>query len=220
MASIKFWDNRNFNRRYPRDYGFIRTMYITLFLYLVVWPAGLLFYGTRIKRETGLERGKRYIFTSNHQSYIDAPLISMVANRPVAYMAKEELFSHKSPLIQLLVISLGSFAVNREKPEKATMKTIIDIIKHTKWSIGIFPEGQQAKDTHNFDEVKGGFISIAKMAKMDIVPIAICGFSGYTIIPFRKKMKLKMGEPISYKLSEDEILQKWKDFMNKEVKDV
>ena len=219
MASIKFWNKRNFNRRYPKDYGFIRTLYITLFLYLVVWPAGLIFYGTRIKRETSLEWGKRYIFTSNHQSYIDAPLISMVANRPVAYMAKEELFSHKSLLIQFLVVSLGSFAVNREKPEKATMKTVFDIVKHTKWSIGIFPEGQQAKGNHNFDEVKGGFISIAKMAKMDIVPIAICGFTGYSVVPFSKRMTLKVGKPISYELQEEEILQKWKDFMNKEVKD-
>ena len=219
MASIKFWNKRNFNRRYPKDYGFIRTLYITLFLYFVVWPAGLIFYGTRIKREGKLERKKRYIFTSNHQSYIDAPLISMVANRPVAYMAKEELFNHKSPLIQFLVISLGSFAVNRENPEKATMKTILDIIKHTKWSIGIFPEGQQAKGSHNFNEVKGGFISIAKMAKMDIVPIAICGFTGYSVVPFSKRMTLKVGKPISYELREEEILQKWKDFMNKEVKD-
>ncbi len=219
MGSIKFWDNRNFNRRYPKDYGFWRTLYITWFLYFVVWPAGILFYGAKIKRETKLEKGKRYIFTSNHQSYIDAPLISMVANHPVAYMAKQELFEHKSPLIQFLVISLGSFAINRDNPEKATMKTLFDIIKHTKWSIGIFPEGQQSGGCHNFNEVKGGFISIAKMAKMDIVPIAICNFTGYACIPFTKKMTLKVGKPISYELPEDVILQQWKDFMNKEVID-
>ena len=219
MGNIKFWSKRNFNRRYKSDYGFIRTLYITWFLYFVVWPIGLLFYKLKIIHNCKLEKNKRYIFTSNHQSYIDAPLISTVANRPVAYMAKQELFEHRNPLIQFLVISLGSFAVNRDNPEKSTMKTIIDIIKHTKWSIGIFPEGQQAKKYHDFKNIKDGFINIAKMAKMDIVPIAICNFTGYTIIPFSKKITLKVGKPISYELPKEEIMQQWINFMNKEVKD-
>ena len=43
------------------------------------------------------------------------------------------------------------------------------------------------------------------MAKMDIVPIAICGFSGYAVLPFSKHLTLKIGKPISYELSEEEI---------------
>ena len=118
---------RDYSRRYPKDYGFIRTLYITLFLYFVVWPAGILFYNVKVKGRKNLEKGTRYVFTSNHQSYIDAPILSMVANAPVAYMAKEELYKHKNPLIKFLVISLGAFSVNREKPEIATFKTIKDI---------------------------------------------------------------------------------------------
>ena len=57
------------------------------------------------------------------------------------------------------------------------------------------------------------------MAKMDIVPIAICNFTGYTIIPFSKKITLKVGKPISYELPKEEIMQQWINFMNKEVKD-
>ncbi len=208
---------RDYSRRYPKDYGFIRTLYITWFLYFVVYPAGLLFYNVKVKGRENLEKGKRYVFTSNHQSFIDPPLISIVANHPVAYMAKEDLYTHKNPLIRFLVISLGSFAVNRDNPSKSTLKTIFDIIKHTKWSLGIFPEGQQAKDKHDFDAVKGGFVSIAKMAKMDIVPVAICGFDGYAFIPFSKHITLKIGKPISYELPEDEILSEWKKYMNSEV---
>lgn len=208
---------RDYSRRYPKDYGFIRTLYITLFLYFVVYPAGILFYNVRVKGRENLEKGQRYVFTSNHQSYIDPPLISIVANHPVAYMAKEDLYTHKNPLIRFLVISLGSFAVNRDNPSKSTMKTIFDIIKHTKWSLGIFPQGQIDVGAKNFDDVKGGFINIAKIAKMDIVPIAICGFSGYAFIPFSKHITLKIGKPISYKLSEEEILTEWKNYMNNEV---
>ena len=142
----------------------------------------------------------------------------MVANHPVAYMAKEELYIHKNPLIKFLVISLGAFSVNRDKPEKATLKTILDIAKHTNWSLGIFPQGKTYfPGEQKFDDLKEGFVNIAKMTKMDIIPVAVCGFTGYTLIPFTKHLTLKIGEPISYKLESNEIIEKWRSFMEREV---
>lgn len=210
---------RNYNRRYPKDYGFIRTTYITLFLWFVVWPAAFLWYTTKIIGWNNVDRKKRYIYTSNHQSYIDAPLISVVANAPVAYMAKKELYEHKNPLIRFLVISLGAYSVDRDNPEKATLKTIIDIAKHTKWNLGMFPQGRQILEGEKFDDIKPGFVAIAKLAKMDIVPITICGFNGYTWIPFRKSkhLTLKIGKPISYELPEEEIMKQWIEYMKENV---
>ena len=210
-------EKRNYNRRYPKDYGFIRTTYITLFLWLVVWPAAFLWYTTCIKGWKNVDRKKRYVYTSNHQSYIDPPLISVVANAPVAYMAKKELYEHKNPLIRFLVISLGAYAVDRDNPEKATLKTIVDIAKHTKWNLGMFPQGRQIKEGEKFDDIKPGFVAIAKLAKMDIVPIAICNFTGYTWIPFMKHLTLKIGKPISYQLPEEEIVRQWVDYMKANV---
>ena len=205
---------RNYNRRYPKDYGFIRTLYITWFLYFVVWPATFLWYTARITGWKNIDRRKRYLYTSNHQSYIDAPLLSVVANRPVAYMAKKELYEHKNPLIRFLVISLGAYSVDRDNPEKATLKTIIDIVKHAKlWSLGMFPQGRQILEGEKFNDIKPGFVAIAKLAKMDIVPVAICGFTGYAILPFTKHLTLKIGKPISYELPEEEIVKQWVEYM-------
>ena len=206
-------EKRNYNRRFPEDYGFIRTTWITLFLWFVVWPAAFLWYTTCIKGWNNVDRRKRYVYTSNHQSYIDPPLISVVANAPVAYMAKKELYEHKNPLIRFLVISLGAFSVDRDNPEKATLKTIIDIAKKTKWNLGMFPQGRQITEGEKFNDIKPGFVAIAKLAKMDIVPIAICNFTGYTWIPFLKHLTLKIGKPISYELPEEEIVKQWVDYM-------
>ena len=153
MFNLLKKQKRNYNRRYPEDYGFIRTLYITLFLWFVVWPAAFLWYTTSVKGWKNIDRRKRYVYTSNHQSYIDPPLISVVANAPVAYMAKKELYEHKNPLIRFLVISLGAFSVDSENPEKATVKTIIDIAKKTKWNIGMFPQGKQILEEPKFDDV-------------------------------------------------------------------
>lgn len=209
-----FWNTRNYNRRFPKDYGLVRTVYITCFLYFIVWFVGIFFYNVKFIGWNNVDRKKHYIYTSNHQSYIDAPILSMVANAPVAYMAKDELYKHKNPLIKFLVISLGAFSVNREKPEIATFKTIKDIVNHTKWNLGIFPQGQISNENPKPEEIRGGFVAVAKMAKMDIVPVAICGFTGYAKIPFSKHLTFKVGEPISYQLSEDEIIEKWINFMD------
>lgn len=208
---------RNYNRRYPKDYGFIRTLYITLFLYLIVWPVGILFYTVKVTGRKNIDTKKRYIYTSNHQSFIDAPAISVVANSPVAYMAKKELYEHKNPLIRFLVISLGAYSIDRDMPEKATLKTIIDIVKKTSWNLGMFPQGRQILTGDKFGDIKPGFISIAKLAKFDIVPIAICGFNGYAFLPFSKHLELKIGKPISYTLPESEIINQWTEFMRNNV---
>ena len=52
-------------------------------------------------------------------------------------------------------------------------------------------------------------MTIAKKAKFDIVPIGICGFSGYAKKPFEKDMTIKVGKPISYELDDNEIIKQW-----------
>lgn len=201
-------DERNYNRRYAKEYGLFRTLFYRCFLYLVVWTVSKLQYTIDIKGRENLERGKKYIYTANHTSYLDPPFVSLAANTTVAYMAKKELFTDKNRLLRIVVKILGAFAVNREKPELATFKTIFDLQK-TSWSLGIFPEGQ-IRRTGILENIQKGFIIIAKKAKLDIVPIGISGFDGYAgKTLFKKHITATVGKPISYKLDENEILLEW-----------
>ena len=201
-------DERNYNRRYAKEYGWRMSLFYRWFLYFVVWPVGLIQYNVRLKKIGKLERGKKYLFAGNHTSFLDPPFVSIAANRKVAYMAKKELFTDKNWLLRFIVKNLGGFAVNRENPEIATFKTVLDLLK-TDWCLGIFPEGQ-IRTTHTIENLQKGFITIAKKAKMDIIPVGIKGFDGYAGKSlFKKHILVTRGTPISYELPEEEIIRQW-----------
>ena len=216
MFFVNKKEPRNYNRRYPEEYAFCGSAFYYWFLYFVVCPVGYIFYKVKVTGRENLDSKKRYLFAANHNSYIDPPMVSLAVNRKVSYMAKEELFTHKNWLLRHLVIWLSAFAVNRSKPELATFKTIKDIVEKTNWSIGIFPQGTTTMG-NDLTNMQKGFVVVAKKAKMDIVPVAIVGFDGYAKYPFQKNLTLKIGTPISYELSDDEIMYKWVDFMCKEA---
>ena len=198
---------KNYNRRTEKDYNIFRTVFYMLFLGLVVWPVTKLMYNVKIVGRENLPKNSHVIYTANHVSYIDPPLISLAAWKNIAYMAKQELFVDKDKLLRFLVHILGAFAVNREKPEIATFKTVKSIF-NTSWSLGIFPQGKIVKDPI-LSQVHKGFIMFAKKFEADIIPVGICGFDGYAKKLFEKHITVKIGKPISYKLDENDIVREW-----------
>lgn len=198
---------KNYNRRTEKDYNIFRTAFYMFFIILVVRPVTKLMYNIKIEGRENLPKTSRVIYAGNHVSYIDPPLISYAAWKNIAYMAKQELFHDKDKLLRLLVHLLGAFAVNREKPEIATFKTVKSIF-NTSWSLGIFPQGKIVKDPV-ISNIHKGFVLFAKKFQADIIPVAICGFDGYAKKLFEKHITVKIGKPISYTLDEDEIIREW-----------
>ena len=198
---------RNYNKRTENDYGLIRTIYYKLFVYFVVMPVSKLMYNIKIEGRENVPKSSRLIFAGNHVSYLDPPMMSYAVQKLIAYMGKKELFESKNPVLRFLVHTLGGFAVNREKPELATFKTVKAVF-NTPWSLGIFPQGKIVKEPV-IENITKGFVLFAKKFEADIVPVGICGFDGYAHKLFEKHMTLKIGTPISYKLDEDEIVREW-----------
>ena len=206
---------RNFNRRYAKEYHWFRTLFYMSFLYFIVYPIYNIYYDYKVLGRDNLppkmaKRGK-YIYAANHVSQLDPPMVVMGAHCPVAFMAKKELFEPDCK-IKWLVKRLGAFAVDRTKPEIATFKTVRDILT-TSWSLGIFPQGT-VRPYGKLEGIKKGFAEIAKVAKADIVPVAIAEWTGYLkvwpIFPFKRQhVVIKIGKPISYKLSHEEIIYQW-----------
>lgn len=198
---------KNYNKRCEKDYGLLRTIYYILFVIFVVMPVSKLMYNIKVEGRENVPKGSRLIFAGNHVSYLDPPMLTYAVRKRVVYMAKKELFTDKNLLLRFLVHSLGAFAVNREKPELATFKTVKAVF-NTPWSLGIFPQGKIVKEPV-IENITKGFIMFAKKFEADIVPVGICGFDGYAKKLFEKNMTIKVGKPISYTLPEDEIVQEW-----------
>ena len=100
------------------------------------------------------------IMAANHLSNWDPPIVGTYMPRPVAYMAKEELFT---PAIAGAVIrSLYAFA------DRGAIKTALGILKQGLCLV-VFPEGTRSKDgkTH---KAEAGVALLAAMGKVPVVP--------------------------------------------------
>ncbi len=78
------------------------------------------------------------------------------------------------------------------------------------FSLCIFPQGGIRKNK-KIETINKGFVVLAKMVKVDILPVAITGVEKYNWSLFkRKKINIRVGTPISYLGDEEEIIENWK----------
>lgn len=156
----------------------------------------------------GLEnvpKDNAYIVAPNHLSTLDPPMIAGVFPRPVAYMAKKELF--KNPFMRWWLNWLGSFAVDRENLSVSTIRTVLTI-KKTEWVFGIFPQGTR-QEPGVISNITKGFASLAKTTKCGIIPVGIIGTQEAKYLPFSGKIIIKIGEIIPYSDDVEEMVEKW-----------
>ena len=81
------------------------------------------------------------IMAANHLSNWDPPMVGTYMPRPVAYMAKEELF--KPAIAGAVISNLYAFPVKRGAADRAAIKTALGILKQG-LCLGVFPEGHRS----------------------------------------------------------------------------
>lgn len=194
-----------YSRRYAKDFDWKKRLFQLWAVYCICMPIFWFFYKYEIKGRENIPKNKKFICAANHISYFDAFLTSLALRKPLAYMAKIELFN--TPLKAFFMTNLATFAVNREKLEVSTIKTVKEILK-TNWLLGIFPEGG-IKRTRTIDKINKGFAAIAKASKTDVLPIAITGCEELNWIPFKGKIVVRIGELVSHEQEIDEIIDEW-----------
>ena len=114
-----------------------------------------------------------HVYISNHQSFLDIPIIVRAVNALIYFVAKKEL--KKLPFLGWYITISGMIFVDRSNRTKAieSMKNAAKMVKAGK-NVLTFPEGTRSKNGNLLPFKKGAFL-LAIDAEVPIVPIVIAG---------------------------------------------
>ena len=186
--------SNNHSLREPEFYNKWRSLFQFLVTHVFYMIRFKLVYRLEVYGKENIPDDNNFIVAANHLSTLDPPLVCGVMNKPVAYMAKKELF--ENPFLCWWLNWLGAFAVDREKLGVSTIKTVKNL-KNTGWVLGIFPQGTR-QEAGEISHVTKGFASLAKSTKCGILPVGITGTQEVKRFPFSGKIIVRIGKVIPY----------------------
>ena len=137
------------------------------------------------------------ILASNHESFLDPPLVGVVHDEEVYYLARKTLFTGFGAW---LYPRLNSIPVDQERPDMTSLKTVVKVLKQGA-KIVIFPEGSRTLDGKIGKGEPGTGLIVAK-TKAVVQPMRI--FGAREALP-RGSGKMKfcpitvvIGDPVSF----------------------
>lgn len=128
------------------------------------------------------------IVASNHVSYMDPVALGVASPRPIAYMAKVELFL--IPVLGPLIARLNAYPVDRRKSPLVGIKKSVEILRAGK-AIGIFPQGTRVFTGEG--TAREGVALLASLGKAPVVPARI--FGSHAALRFHQ-IKVAFGKPL------------------------
>ncbi|MFT6862250.1 MAG: 1-acyl-sn-glycerol-3-phosphate acyltransferase [Akkermansiaceae bacterium] len=153
-----------------------------------------------VGREKLVQEGP-VLIASNHESFLDPPLVGIAYNESVYYLARKTLF--KGPT-KWLYPRWNAIPVDQDAPDMSSLKKIIKMLKSGK-QVVIFPEGARTL-TGELQPGEAGVGLIAAKSGAVIQPVRI--FGAYEALP-RGSGRLRfhpvtvvIGDPITLTASE------------------
>ena len=137
------------------------------------------------------------VVVSNHASDFDPPILSCCLRRPVAYMAKEELFN--IPILGQAIQVYGAYPVSRGAADRSAIRSALQYLENG-WATGVFLEGTRTPDGRITDPKLGAALIAAK-AKAPLLPVSLWGthkiFKKGSAIPLPVPITVRIGEVIA-----------------------
>jgi 1-acyl-sn-glycerol-3-phosphate acyltransferase len=109
------------------------------------------------------------VVVANHGSHLDPPLLSCAVRRPVAFMAKEELF--RVPLLGPLIRACGAYPVARGGGDREALRTACRRLEEG-WATGVFLDGTRQEDGRVSSPQPGAALLAARTG-LPLLPVAI-----------------------------------------------
>ena len=136
------------------------------------------------------------VVASNHGSHLDPPLLGHALGRPVAFMAKAELFA--VPLLGAVIRACGAYPVRRGASDREAIRTATAKLEEG-WATGVFLDGTRQANGRVNNPLPGAALLAARSGAA-LLPVAIinshralgAGQSRLRLVP----IQLRVGEPL------------------------
>jgi 1-acyl-sn-glycerol-3-phosphate acyltransferase len=168
-----------------------------LFKWSIVSPVLHTYFRGRIYGAKNVPQTGRLLVVSNHASDFDPPIVSNCVGRPVAFMAKEELF--RVPVLKQAITAYGAYPVKRGSADRSAMKSAVASLENG-WATGLFLDGTRTSDGKIHDP-KIGAAWIAAKTQALILPVCLWGshqiFQKGSSLPRSVPLTIRIGGPIT-----------------------
>ncbi len=159
--------------------------------------AGILGYGIRCEGRENFPPSGGALVCANHQSNLDPPLVGMMSNRRMNYLAKKTLFRHQP--LKWWIEHLDAIPIDREGIGLGGIKETLRRLKRGEVVL-IFPEGQRTFDGE-MNSLMPGFCTLARRTGVPLVPVGFDGaFQAWprgTHFPKLARIRMVVGPPLT-----------------------
>ncbi len=126
----------------------------------------------RVEGRENLPARGPFIIVSNHINWKDPPLITIILDLSVRYMAKIQAFDY--PVLGYLLRATGAFPVRRGEGDRRALVTALRVLTAGQ-ILGFFPEGHRSETGALLRGKPGvGFLA-SRAGDVPLVPIAMIG---------------------------------------------
>ena len=137
--------------------------------YILVFPIFRLLFRGQTKGLSNLPKTGGVVVVSNHGSHLDPPILGHALGRPVAFMAKSELF--KVPILSFLISACGAYPVRRGAGDREAIRNASNRLNEG-WATGVFLDGTR-QENGRVNDPKAGAALLAARTGSPILPVAI-----------------------------------------------
>ncbi len=159
------------------------------------------FFGLRVSGLSNVPVNAGFILASNHTSNLDPMILGAACNRPLNFMAKEDLF--RIPVFGRLIPIVGAFPVKRDYVDISAIREAISRLKKGR-ALVIFPEGTRSQNREN-TQGQPGIGLLSNKSNCAILPAFISGADkalprGSKLIR-PAKISVRFGKPMRFESS-------------------